>query len=69
MRAASTTRSASTGIRRPGVCGPVETGQDNLGDEFPPDEIDLIEPGRHYGFPFFIANNQPNTGQPDLSPG
>ena len=44
-----------------------ETGQDNLGDAFPPDEIDLIEAGRHYGFPFFIARNQPNTGQPELS--
>ncbi|HEY7284434.1 MAG TPA: PQQ-dependent sugar dehydrogenase [Vicinamibacterales bacterium] len=43
-----------------------ETGQDNLGDDFPPDEIDLIEDGRHYGFPFFIANNRPNTGQPEL---
>jgi glucose/arabinose dehydrogenase len=44
-----------------------ETGQDNLGDEFPPDEIDLIEPGRHYGFPFFIAHNQPNVNQPELT--
>jgi glucose/arabinose dehydrogenase len=44
-----------------------ETGQDNLGDDFPPDEIDLIEAGKHYGFPFFIAKNQPNVGQPELS--
>jgi glucose/arabinose dehydrogenase len=44
-----------------------ETGQDNLGDDFPPDEIDRIEAGKHYGFPFFIAKNQPNTGQPELS--
>src|SRR5262245_11353100 len=44
-----------------------ETGQDNLGDDFPPDEIDLIEAGKHYGFPFFIAKNQPNTGQTELS--
>jgi glucose/arabinose dehydrogenase len=43
-----------------------ETGQDNLGDDFPPDEIDLIEDGRHYGFPFFIANNRPNADQPEL---
>jgi glucose/arabinose dehydrogenase len=44
-----------------------ETGQDNLGDEFPPDEIDQIEAGKHYGFPFFIGKmNQPNTGQPEL---
>jgi glucose/arabinose dehydrogenase len=44
-----------------------ETGQDNLGDDFPPDEIDLIEGGKHYGFPFFIAKNQPNRGQAELS--
>jgi glucose/arabinose dehydrogenase len=43
-----------------------ETAQDNLGDDFPPDEIDLIEAGRHYGFPFFIAKSQPNVGQPEL---
>jgi glucose/arabinose dehydrogenase len=43
-----------------------ETGQDNLGDDFPPDEIDLIEAGAHYGFPFFIATNRPNVGQPEL---
>ena len=43
-----------------------ETGQDNLGDDFPPDEIDLIEAGAHYGFPFFIAANRPNVGQPEL---
>ncbi len=43
-----------------------ETGQDNLGDDVPPDEIDLIESGKHYGFPFFIGRNQPNAGQPEL---
>lgn len=43
-----------------------ETGQDNLGDEFPPDEIDQIESGKHYGFPFFIGRNRPNEGQPEL---
>jgi glucose/arabinose dehydrogenase len=43
-----------------------ETGQDNLGDDFPPDEINLVEAGKHYGFPFFIARNQPNTAQPEL---
>ena len=44
-----------------------ETGQDNLGDDFPPDEIDLIEAGKHYGFPFFIAKSQPNANQPELN--
>jgi glucose/arabinose dehydrogenase len=43
-----------------------EPGQDNLGDDAPPDEINLVEAGKHYGFPFFIGRNQPNTGQPEL---
>ena len=43
-----------------------ETGQDNLGDDYPPDEINLIEAGKHYGFPFFIAGNRLNDGQPEL---
>jgi len=43
-----------------------ETGQDNLGDDFPPDEIDLIESGKHYGFPFVIGRNKANDGQPEL---
>jgi glucose/arabinose dehydrogenase len=38
-----------------------ETGQDGLGDNFPPDEINLIEAGKHYGFPFFVGRNLPNT--------
>jgi len=43
-----------------------DTGQDNLGDDFPPDEINQIEAGKHYGFPFFVAKNQPNGSQPEL---
>jgi len=37
-----------------------DNGQDGLGPDFPPDEINLVEEGRHYGFPFFIGNNRPN---------
>jgi glucose/arabinose dehydrogenase len=40
-----------------------DMGQDRLGEEKPPDEINLIEDGKHYGWPYFIENNQPN---PDL---
>jgi glucose/arabinose dehydrogenase len=37
-----------------------DTGQDGLGDGVPPEEINLIEPGKHYGFPFFIGRGEPN---------
>jgi glucose/arabinose dehydrogenase len=43
-----------------------DTGQDNLGDDFPPDEINEIESGRHYGFPFLVGRHMPNEGQPEL---
>ena len=38
-----------------------DNGQDGLGPDFPPDEINLVEAGKHYGFPFFIGRNRPNT--------
>ena len=38
-----------------------DAGQDGGGNEFPPDEINLIEAGRHYGYPFFVGRNQPNS--------
>jgi glucose/arabinose dehydrogenase len=37
-----------------------DNGQDGLGPDFPPDEINLVEEGKHYGFPFFIGNNRPS---------
>ena len=37
-----------------------DNGQDGLGPDFPPDEINLVDAGRHYGFPFFVGRNQPN---------
>ena len=37
---------------RPAACRAGDTGQDGLGDEAPPEEINLIEAGKHYGFPF-----------------
>ena len=38
-----------------------DTGQEQLGDDTPPDEINLIEDGRHYGFPFFYGKNVAST--------
>jgi glucose/arabinose dehydrogenase len=46
---------------RTGVMWANDMGQDQLGDDFPPDEINRIEDGKHYGFPYLIGNNQPNT--------
>ena len=37
-----------------------DNGQDGLGPDFPPDEINLVEAGKHYGFPFFVGRNRPN---------
>jgi glucose/arabinose dehydrogenase len=34
-----------------------DTGQEQLGDDVPPEEINLIEDGKHYGFPFFYGRN------------
>ena len=38
-----------------------DNGQDGLGADFPPDEINLIEEGKHYGFPFFVGRNRSNA--------
>jgi glucose/arabinose dehydrogenase len=49
-----------------GALWATEMGQDKLGDEMPPDEINRIEDGKHYGWPYFIGKNIPN---PDLKDG
>ncbi|HZS04387.1 MAG TPA: PQQ-dependent sugar dehydrogenase [Blastocatellia bacterium] len=46
-----------------GVMWATDMGQDKLGEEKPSDEINRIEAGKHYGWPYFIENNVPN---PDL---
>ncbi len=38
-----------------------DTGQEQLGDDYPPDEINLVEEGRHYGFPFFHGRSVAST--------
>lgn len=43
-----------------------DNGQDASGADFPPDEINLIEKGKHYGFPFFIGRSVANQS-PALS--
>ena len=46
-----------------GVMWAGDMGQDKLGEETPPDEINRVEAGKHYGWPYFIGQNTPN---PDL---
>lgn len=48
---------------RTGAMWAVDMAQDKLGEENPPDELNRIEDGKHYGWPYFIANN---TANPDL---
>ena len=47
-----------------------ENGRDMLGDNFPPDELNLIDEGGFYGWPYYHGDNQPDPtmGQdrPDL---
>lgn len=43
-----------------------ETAPEGMGDDYPPDEINLIEDGRHYGFPFFYGQNVAST-MPELA--
>ena len=47
-----------------------DNGQDGLGADFPPDEINLVEAGKHYGFPFFVGRNRPNPvpGEENVRP-
>lgn len=46
-----------------GAMWSTDMGQDKLGEEMPCDEINRIQAGKHYGFPYFICNNVAN---PDL---
>lgn len=48
-----------------GVIWADDMGQDGLGEDFPPDEINRIEAGKHYGFPYFVGNNVANAGLKD----
>ena len=38
-----------------------EMGRDFLGDDFPSDEINIIEEGKFYGWPWCYGKNIPDT--------
>lgn len=37
-----------------------DNGRDQLGDDYPPDEINIVRDGRHYGWPYCHANREPD---------
>jgi glucose/arabinose dehydrogenase len=43
-----------------GVLWADDMGEDNHGEEKPSDEINRVEDGKHYGWPYFIDSNVPN---------
>jgi glucose/arabinose dehydrogenase len=45
---------------RTGALWADDMGEDKMGEEKPVDEINRIEDGKHYGWPYFIENNTPN---------
>ena len=47
-----------------------ENGRDLLGDDIPPDEINIVREGQHYGWPFCFGKRVPDprsTIQPDAA--
>ncbi len=51
-----------------GVLFGVDNGRDNLGDDIPDDEVNRIEAGKHYGWPYVHGNGVKDPALYDLMP-
>ena len=47
-----------------------DNGRDRLGDNYPPDELDILSDGAHYGWPYCHGNQKPDPemGRGDICP-
>jgi glucose/arabinose dehydrogenase len=45
----------------------VDNGRDRIGDDLPPEEVNIIEKGKHYGWPFCYGMGVTNPEYPDRS--
>jgi glucose/arabinose dehydrogenase len=48
-----------------GVLWADDMGEDKHGEDKPVEEINRVEDGKHYGWPYFIDNNEPNANLTD----
>lgn len=53
-----------------GAMWATDNGRDLLGDDLPPDELNLVQDGVHYGWPFCYGNRvpDPELGDPQFCP-
>lgn len=61
-------RNAYKFIWHQGKMWATEIGRDLLGDDLPPDEVNIIEEGRHYGWPYCYSDRipDPEWGRPEF---
>lgn len=45
----------------------VDNGRDRIGDDLPPEEVNIVEQGKHYGWPFCYGKGVTNPEYPDRS--
>lgn len=57
---ASGLRNAVGFVFQNGTMFATENGRDNLGNDLPPDEINIVTPGGDYGYPYCYGDNKPD---------